>query len=177
MTNLFEQTLSTTIAEAEQKLKALRPVVKWYPESAIHSQHVCLNEYLTERAYDGVDAAIFTNTTYLDIDSLHLYIVEPNYKPKRCYYCVELIPDELDLYDIADDVQTIDNMEYVDARWLTAKTNREYLIRLLRKSIADDEERRLDMSVETWDDLMARDALGYNIEFNQYIIDRLVRLN
>jgi hypothetical protein len=33
------------------------------------------------------------------------------------------------------------------------------------------------MVIETWDDLMEQTAKGCNIEFNQYIIDRLVKLN
>lgn len=173
MTNLFEQTLSNTIDEAIEKLKALRPVVKWDYNDAIHAQEVCVSEYIEAR-YTDTEVKCLKDTMYMDVETLHLYIAEWNGSQ---YSFVELVWDELDPYDIAEDIRTIDSMGHVDALWLTDKVNREHLIQLLRESIAEDEESMQKMVIETWDDLMARDALGYNIEFNQYIIDRLVKLN
>ena len=163
--NISIETMSNSIYEASEKLKKLRPVVRWYHDTAIHAQEECLSEYL-EASHNVIH---FKYVMYMDIDNLHLYIAEQS---QSAYYFVELVPDELDLHDIAVDVQTIEGMEYVDALWLTDKVNRESLIQLLRESIAEDEQ-SLDIT-NTWEDQM---CLNDNIKFNQYIIDRLLRLN
>jgi hypothetical protein len=164
--NISIKTMANSIYEASEKLKKLRPVVRWYHDTAIHAQEECLSEYL-EASHNVIH---FKYVMYMDIDNLHLYIAEQS---QSAYYFAELTWNEFDPYDIAEDIRTIDGMEYVDALWLTDRVNREYLMQWLRKSIAENEERSHDMSKTIEDSIQ----INGDLQFYEYALYRLTNLD